>query len=159
MRLLHYSGKPLGDVLSCGQDLRLASYAKPHGLWVSVEGSDDWPHWCQSEDFRVDSLRVVHEIVLGLDAKVLRLACVEELDAFAREFGAFDSTIPNTMFAIGHAIDWPRVAQKYQGIIIAPYIWERRLQAMWYYGWDCASGCIWDASAIASVALLVEVSR
>lgn len=33
-------------------------------------------------------------------------------------------------------IDWPQVAQHYDGIIIAPYCWEMRLdrEAGWYYG-------------------------
>jgi hypothetical protein len=41
-------------------------------------------------------------------------------------------------------IDWGRVAEQYHGIVIAPYQWSLRLDLMWYYGWDCASGCIWD---------------
>ena len=50
-------------------------------------------------------------------------------------------------------IDWNRVAKKYQGIIITPYIWERRLTTTctWYYGWDVASGCIWDNKAIKEI--------
>jgi hypothetical protein len=54
-------------------------------------------------------------------------------------------------------IAWDRLRERYQGLIVTPYIWERRLtmgngpDAMWYYFWDCASGCIWDPAAIASV--------
>ena len=25
------------------------------------------------------------------------------------------------------------------------------METRWYYGWDCASGCVWDASAVQSV--------
>ena len=41
----------------------------------------------------------------------------------------------------------------YQGIIIAPYLWTRRHHEStgWYYSWDCASGVIWDARAIAEL--------
>jgi hypothetical protein len=28
-----------------------------------------------------------------------------------------------------------------------------RMGLMWYYGWDCASGCIWDTSVIERVTL------
>lgn len=54
---------------------------------------------------------------------------------------------------MGHDhINWPMVADRYQGIVIAPYLWSRRMDGgLWYYGWDCASGCIWDAAAVASV--------
>ncbi len=47
-------------------------------------------------------------------------------------------------------IDWIKVAKQYAGLIIAPYQWGYRLEpgTHWYYGWDCASGCIWDASVI-----------
>ena len=47
---------------------------------------------------------------------------------------------------------WPGVAAEgWAGIEIAPYIWARRLDgpARWYYGWDAASGCIWDPTAAA----------
>ena len=54
------------------------------------------------------------------------------------------------------AIRWQDVALDYQGILIAPYQWSLRLDKdfRWYYMWDCASGCIWDLSAIASLTLL-----
>jgi hypothetical protein len=55
-------------------------------------------------------------------------------------------------------IDWSKVAAKHQGIIIAPYCYARRLtyHTAWYYGWDCASGCIWDLKAIQSVEVAQE---
>ena len=48
-------------------------------------------------------------------------------------------------------INWRKVAKAFDGIIIPEYIYSRRLDGNasdWYYGWDCASGCIWDARAI-----------
>ena len=59
-------------------------------------------------------------------------------------------------------IDWAAVARCYQGIIIPTYHFEFRFDTHvsdWYYGWDCASGCIWDAGAIASVSLVREDVR
>lgn len=49
-----------------------------------------------------------------------------------------------------YELDWLKVKQKYQGIIIAPYQWKCRMaqETKWYYGWDCASGCIWDLDCI-----------
>lgn len=42
-------------------------------------------------------------------------------------------------------IDWKAVAKEYDGIEIDPYQYERRFSEgfLWYYGWDCASGCVW----------------
>ena len=56
-------------------------------------------------------------------------------------------------------IDWRLVAEEWQGIVIAPYLWERRFDsdARWYYSWDCASGCIWDHRAIAAIELIGEL--
>ena len=43
--------------------------------------------------------------------------------------------------------DWAKVASHYDGIEICPYI-ESRRNMTWYYGWDVASGCVWNASGI-----------
>jgi hypothetical protein len=85
-----------------------------------------------------------HVVELASSAKVLLIAGVATFDAFDRQYGA---SIRDVTY-----IDWPRVGADWQGIIIAPYLWERRFQS-WYYSWDCASGVIWDASAIASITL------
>jgi hypothetical protein len=57
-------------------------------------------------------------------------------------------------------IDWMRVAEKHEGILIAPYLGERLTEPnefleshkeewwRWYYSWDCASGCIWNPNAV-----------
>lgn len=66
----------------------------------------------------------------------------EEIDSFTHRYG-----IPG--FFGSPMINWPAVAIEYQGVIVAPYSWERRNS--WYYPWDCASGCIWDAAAIESI--------
>jgi hypothetical protein len=51
-----------------------------------------------------------------------------------------------------HRLAWPRLAERYAGIEIAPYMHERSrcAAATWYLGWDCACGCIWDSSAMLS---------
>lgn len=156
MRLLHYAAEPFsGPILSREQRDRISTHEKPRGLWVSVEGEDDWPAWCRGERFRLDGLTHVHEVALAPGARVLRLASAFEIDAFTAQYAR--------PFRLGtyecQGIDWRAVASDHQGLIIAPYIWSRRLDggANWYYGWDCASGCIWDAEAVASVALLEVV--
>jgi hypothetical protein len=147
-RLLHYSDKPLPAVLD---DREQVIEIKPHGLWVSVEGEDDWLHWCQSEEFAISRLAVANEIRLAGGAKIIRLSSAAAIDAFTREWAR---PMPGLeKLAIGLFIDWPGVARQHDGIIIAPYVWSRRLSfhCRWYYGWDCASGCIWRVSAIAEI--------
>lgn len=147
MRLLHYSDNPVLTVRSVSQaDPERSRFDKPKGFWISVEGEDDWASWCRNENFRDVDAQVVTEVFLTRDANVLLLKTAEDLDEITREYG--NSPIPELPDFV--SIDWERLAEEYQGIIIAPYIWERRLDgiAKWYYGWDCASGCIWDAAAV-----------
>ncbi len=150
MRLIHYSKERLDRVHSVPQRHQGASQRlyKPVGLWVSVEGDDDWKEWCEGEGFGLERLKCATEIVLSDEPNILHLRGACDLDAFHAEC-AID-------FCGGllKVIDWPRVTEKYNGIIIAPYVYARRLDTRvsdWYYGWDCASGCIWNADAVAEV--------
>lgn len=156
MLLTHYSDKPLETVRSVAQwpanegARATGPYTKPVGLWVSVDGEDDWIWWCRAEGFGLERLTHAHRVTLAKNARVLRLAGANELDAFTAEYGGLGPDyMPEHLKSL--CIDWWRVAAGYQGVIIAPYCYERRLNLSWYYPWDCASGCIWDASAIASV--------
>lgn len=150
-RLLHYSPRPfVGPVKTRAPELSVDS--KPKGLWLSVEGRDDWQKWCEGEQFLLDDLRCVSEIVLRRAAKIIRLTTAVDIDAFHAAYST--SLFPDRPdLCAGMAIDWPRVAERYDGIIIAPYQWGRRLDGItrWYYGWDCASGCIWRGRAVADV--------
>ena len=121
---------------------------KPIGLWVSV--GDAWRDWCEAEQFHMESLEYVSEVTLADDADILRMGTGEELDDFTDRYGDGQ---------YGDLIAWDEVARHHQGIIIDPYVWERRLELSWYYGWDCASGCIWDAAAIEEIKVLEEVTR
>ncbi len=146
MRLIHYSDKPLTEVYSSEQPN--LPYFKPHGLWVSVEGPNDWPSWCSDEQFPLG--KYTTEITLKPNANILRIASVAEIDKFSTDYHRDSETSDwwRLVSDIYH-IDWQLLPKRgYQGIIIAPYLWERRLELMWYYGWDCASGVIWDADAV-----------
>lgn len=140
MTLIHHSNAPLTEVRSVSQN---DAHMKPQGLWVSVKGKNDWRQWCESEDFNVDRLAVETLVALSPDANILHISGPFHIDAFTQEYGTGN----------GYEIDWQSVADKYDGIIIAPYCWERRMSehTPWYYTWDCASGCIWNARAIASL--------
>ncbi len=159
-RLVHYAPAPVLAVHDTPQLPDLEPYGKPCGLWVSADDhADNWRDWCLSERFGLERLTHVHDVELvpgALGGRVLHLDGAADLDRFTGEFARSDPQYS----AIGRAergyiIDWPVVAARWDGIVIAPYIWERRLSnhAGWYYGWDCASGCIWNARAVASIRL------
>jgi hypothetical protein len=111
---------------------------KPHGLWLSVES--DWRDWCEHNDFHLEALTHRTEVALRPAVNVLRLATTSELRAFSRRY--------ECMWQGLSLPDWVAVTRDYGGLIIAPYVLESRLELLWYYGWDCASGCIWDCSTL-----------
>jgi hypothetical protein len=135
---------------------------KPHGLWVSVRGEDDWESWCRAEEFHLNGLKCVHRVTLRRDANVLWLRTPEEIvrfhmawsyeTEFEREFAAKygDRSYMSERFQRNQwPVDWDKVAENWSGIIIAPYQWSLRYDGpFWYYGMDCQSGCIWDMRAI-----------
>lgn len=150
MDLIHYSSRGISSLYSVKEQ---TVTHKPQGLWVSDDDCEDnWKTWCRGENFNLDRLTIPHRIVLSPNANVLILAQPHDLDAFTH---IYSGVIPGINLG-GYFINWQKVAYMYQGIIITPYIYQRRLTAhtTWYYGWDCASGCIWDHTCIASANLI-----
>jgi hypothetical protein len=158
MRLIHFSNTPvkLETLIARGQEEN--GDMKPKGLWVSDEDAEcSWSWWCKVENFRLDMLTHVHEVTLSNSAEICFLRTPGEIIEFGREF-----RVQHGPFAGGSTLgyhlmmlDWVKVIQRWHGIVITPYQWACRLEndTFWYYGWDAASGCIWEPSAIGSVIL------
>ncbi len=148
LSLTHFSAKPIGKLRDADWLKRGGAY-KPSGLWVSVDGEDDWPSWCEAEGFGLDSLKCQTRITLAPDSNVLLISKLASLDSFHRTFRG----------ARYEGIRWKQVADIWDGIIIAPYQYDRRFtdDFSWYYGWDCASGCIWHKRAIAKAESVADV--
>jgi len=169
-------GRPHAWVAGEGVDpnsmRRTRGLGKPHGTWVSVpsdDRDDDWFSWCLHSDFVQGLGDHVHRFELDM-SRVLHIDSTEALDRFhrercldprtveerARDFRGRARSKPSGVNDGDDAldalacfrIDWYAVAGEYAGIVIAPYQDARRHEYLWYYGWDCASGCIWDSSAL-----------
>lgn len=127
---------------------------KPVGLWYSAPcDGDGWEHWCRSNDWGNYRL-LKHKHLLTLDLScILTIRNGSEFDAFENSHGHLQPRGPSL-----ERIDWAKLTGggQYAGIEIAPYQWSRRLRegSTWYYPWDCASGCIWDLSAVLDWKLL-----
>lgn len=148
MILSHYNGSaewafeargyvqddPFGDTIG-----------KPVGLWLSIDGPDDWPSWCSSESHGVERLAYRHAFEMTEPERVLHLSNPGAVEGLSERFPVIGQR--EYSFAM---ISWRDIAREYAGIIIAPYQWQCRLEhrTRWYYSWDCASGCVWDLSAI-----------
>jgi hypothetical protein len=142
MRLVHYSSRNVKKVRAFPQ---WPDAFKPQGLWVSDDGCEDnWRAWCIAEKFHLESLTHVHAIEVAAGACLLILSSAEEIEQFTQTFGQPGKNERHNIFLI----DWDQVRGQYDGLIITPYIWEKRHELLWYYSWDCASGCLWNPDVV-----------
>ena len=98
-----------------------------------------------------------HDNVYRLDINESRIKIIrnyEQLLAFDAEYGVDNDS--RIIFESGRMIDWAKVAKDFDGIEIAPYVFEGRYKLQWYYGWDVASGCIWSNDVIKDIKKLNE---
>src|SRR5580765_4126466 len=128
-----------------------ANHFKPLGLWFDADS--DWKRWCESEGFMPNCLTVPHIVTLKPGANILLINSPEALEDFTVKWGGKGG---KTSFRETDFIRWLNLRTRYDGIVIAPYQWSKRLSLEWYYSWDCASGCVWDLSAIESFEVEAE---
>lgn len=101
---------------------------------------DEMPDWFYASRY-VYAIRVT--------GSVLRIASVAEFKSFNKEFRSKNDD---------WSVDWPKVAERYSGIEIAPYFYQFRFSKgmNWYYSWDVASGAAWDPSGVSGKKLLLS---
>lgn len=152
MKLIHYSSGKIESIYSkryIDEYIEFSDrhryWAKPSGLWVSVE--DHWKIWCEMENFKIEDLKFAHEIILKKYSKILFLENDASIFKFSQKYRVSKDF---------HRIKWLQLMNEYQGIVISPYSSKCRLhpKTIWYYGWDCASGCIWDLESIESFSII-----
>jgi hypothetical protein len=156
MEFSRYAKRPMGRLYTMAQPQNAPGWPappKPRGLWLSVDGPDDWYAWCMSERFPCGHLRYKVRVDT---ARCLHMTTAEELRNFTKTYHFDVSHIYNRpgerqLNWYGHYINWREVARDYPGIIISPYQWQSRMEFMWYYTWDCASACVWDMEIIGRV--------
>lgn len=123
---------------------------KPTGLWLSDENEEEsWKWFCEEDAGWFDKVKYRADFYIKNDANVLILDTLYKIVKFAETY----SSPPWMNITATINIYWDKVKQLYSGIIISPYQWNLRFQPgfLWYYGWDCASGCIWDLSVLEEV--------
>ncbi len=133
-------------------------------MWYGF--NDSWVEWCISE-MSGWLQPMVFEVIVD-ESKILRISNEDEFDKFQHDYRQmpkgssylpasylYDMS-PHRGYISSCHINWHKVAQKYCGLEIVPYLWSRRLEAAWYYGWDCESGVIWDKAGVQEVKLIAE---
>ena len=116
---------------------------KPHGLWLTIDGEDGWRAWCEYESFHPESLAHRTEFRLRENANILHLESHRDVLHFTAKYA-------DKLTRLRGWVDWSRVVDQYDGVLIAPYLWSARMaiETTWYSTWDCASGCFWNLDAI-----------
>lgn len=161
MRLIHYTNEKFSLKPKEYPEYEIHWHRKPNGFWVSVEGESDWKSWCEGESFELQNLVVSYEVKLKKDDKILYLKTASDILSFTKKYPYIRDQWDNPegrRICGSYEIDWLKVKENYQGIIIAPYQWDCRLstKCSWYYGWDCASGVIWDLDCIEEFNLIEQ---
>jgi len=114
------------------------AFAKPTGLWYAI--GTEWIDWVRSE---MPDWEGENAFALSIDeSKILKLSNLQDLQQFENLYGDGERFTQ---------IRWDMVAAKYGGIEISPYIYEARMNMMWYYGWDVASGCLWGDNVVTDI--------
>jgi len=137
-RRIHMSKSPFVlNKKECAQ----SAGPKPRGFWYGMEMA--WHEWVQSEMPHWMG-ECYYEVDLG-DSAILIIDSSAGLDRFSKKYSRGE-----------FYIDWMLVSEKYDGIEIDPYQWSRRHEYMWYYGWDVASGCLWNLRQVSIKELEIE---
>lgn len=171
MQLVHYSEYPIRHLFNIRQKNREIMNSKPAGLWVSPDSEEGWKQWCLDQNFAIERLKYRYEIDLVENPNILFIGEIKELDEFCkiykvekchfqeecwkREKSLFKKLGIHREDPV-YSIDWELVGDEYDGIIISPWQNSTLLsQHRWYYGWDCAGGCIWGTDAISEVRVIL----
>jgi hypothetical protein len=150
MRFIRHSNEPMSGVTPRVQDGLDDGWSKPVGLWFSVameDGNDPWLDYCKMRRWPVAPYRT--EIFIN-DDSILHVGDAAGIDNLTSKYGFVPLSVHTRKPSRRSGIHWDILAQKYDGIVIAPACGERRQEELWYYTWDVASGCIWNADGIRS---------
>jgi hypothetical protein len=113
---------------------------KPSGLWYGING--DWLDWCRYE---MPEWIEKYNYQIEIDeSKILQIDNIYNLRLFIEKYAC------NKL----RYINWQLVSRKYSGIEIINYHeikYKNRYLDIWFYSWDCDSGCIWDIDVIKNI--------
>lgn len=156
MRLLHYTHEEFELKPREYDQSKMYLHSHPNGLWFNVDGKEE-------EDLRVSfknskfyhrrTIRPFYEITLNKNSNILYLNTKEDIFELIKKY-PYHRYIHADSFGrkilYSYEVDWFKIKKEYQGVIIPNYHWECVLSkdSIWYYGWDCKSGCIWDLNCI-----------
>lgn len=139
MKRIHHTDN---DIIKVKQYFNQPKEFKPIGLWYDIDNS--WTEWCKRN---MPDWTYKNHFELEIDeSKILIIDTKEKLLYFDKQYSINISKRGSIC-----VIDWESVSKKYSGIEISPYRYDCRFSLFWYYGFDIASGCIWNFDCINSI--------
>lgn len=149
MRLFHYSADVMQfePLQSYVPQAYLASIKKPNGLWLSI--GDSWKQQMGHIPSFEAGMRHVQEFELLSPNNVLIVDTNSMFDLFIEIYSVESITWMDGK-PFNSVIDWIKVARSYDGILFK-WLPKQRSRHLWYYGWDCEGGCIWNLNVIKPV--------
>jgi hypothetical protein len=163
MQFTHYSGQPRARVPNADQYRQMTDLgSKPEGLWFCAAETPDegWEEFVRRKvragatSYSLDQIKYRTRVEFRTTSKVLSVGTAEKFDLFTERYSQISyETLERTrdVFRTKPRIDWPRVANDFDAIVIAPLRADRLRDDPifeWYRCWDVASGCVWTAGAV-----------
>jgi hypothetical protein len=112
---------------------------KPHGFWYAV--GFGWLDFATYDMQGFYDDKKLHAFSINTDRlNILKINNISELFEFDNNFKHGPDLLSS--------INWVKVAEQYDGIEIPVYLREARYDYTWYYGWDVASGCVWNTEKL-----------
>lgn len=154
MQLMHYSSDWIFQLEDREYVQPLED--KPRGFWIEAPSSPTdllWKDFAWENGIR--SVDCAHRVQLATDSNLIIISYREEMADFSGIYGVRTEKRYGNLVVRRTEIDWAAVAQRYQGIIISPYLRGAGEIFDWYRYWDVASGCVWDLNVIKSIEALI----
>jgi hypothetical protein len=128
---------------------------KPTGLWYSF--GDEWARWMSIEmPHWLDSVGFLYRLEVDTE-KIIVLGDEDDALEFSEDYAI---EITGDEWDPMYYVNWAEVAEDFAGIEVGfelPRGNANPEELFWLEGWDVASGCIWDTSAITSWGLVAEM--
>lgn len=132
-KFYHLSIKPIKDLKDSFSDkkswLTDSIYYNPKGLWISC--GDAWIRWAGNDVHQWSLSTYIYEVTVT--PTVLRISSLSELEKFIKKY-----KFPNSRLKIYNVINWKKVKEEYDGLIICPYlgdeIWGKKANKFGLYG-------------------------
>jgi hypothetical protein len=148
MKRIHYTNKDYIDVTREYHSTDM--WLKPIGLWYSLDYV--WEQVCIGYNVPCGKNKLLLDII---DEGIFIIDSLDKLRVFIDKYADLDKGF----------INWTSVQNKYDGFEVRNYnyilsqirkYYPYELEYIWFNSLDCASGCLWNLSAIHSITKLEE---